>query len=162
MTGKCGLMQLGFLHNIAITNLLPNPVLWPQTKKTVVLIELTVPYEEREDEAHKRKRLKYQELVETCRQKEWKALCFAFKVVCRGFPEHSVLGALEMLGITGKDKNKEHQGESGMQAENIYELDTKEKSTTVYLFQVEFDQLHWNASECRWDRYDATGCRSRY
>ena len=56
--------QLAFPLHIAITNLRQDIVLWSQTKHTVVLIELTVPYEERVDEAHERKRLKYQELVE--------------------------------------------------------------------------------------------------
>ena len=59
-------------------------------QKTVVLIELTVPYEERVDEAHERKRLKYQELVELCQDKEWKTWCFPVEVGCRGFPAQSV------------------------------------------------------------------------
>ena len=40
--------QLAFPQHIAITNLRPDIVLWSQTKKTVVLIELTVPYEEQD------------------------------------------------------------------------------------------------------------------
>ena len=52
--------QITFPHHIAITNLRPDIVIWSQGKTTVVLIELTVPYE-RTEEAHERKRLKYQE-----------------------------------------------------------------------------------------------------
>ena len=49
---------------------------WSQTKKTVVLIELALQYEETVDEARDRKRLTYQELVEQCHDKEWKIGCF--------------------------------------------------------------------------------------
>ena len=68
--------HLAFSQHIAITNLRPDIVLWSQTKKTVVLIELTVPYEERVDEAHERKQFKYQELVEQCQEKRVEDMVF--------------------------------------------------------------------------------------
>ena len=75
--------QLAFPQHIAITNLRPCIV-----QRKVVLIELTVPYEERVDEAHERKRLK-----------TW---CFPVEVGCRGFPAQSVWRTLGRLGIIGK------------------------------------------------------------
>ena len=108
--------QLAFPQHIAITNLRPDIVLWSQTKKKVVLIELTVPYEERVDEAHERKRLKYQELVEQCQDKEWKTWCFPVEVGCRGFPAQSVWRTLGRLGIIGKERKKIVK-ETGVQAE---------------------------------------------
>ena len=68
--------QQAFRQHIAITNLRPDIVLWSQTKKTVVLIELTVPYQERVDEAHERKQFKYQELVEQCQEKRVEDMVF--------------------------------------------------------------------------------------
>ena len=108
--------QITFPHHIAITNLRPDIVMWSQAKTTVVLIELTVPYEERAEEAHKRKRLKYQELVEQCRDNNWKAWCLPVEVGCRGFPAQSVWRALGMLGITGKERQNIIK-EMGAQAE---------------------------------------------
>ena len=63
--------QLASPQYIAITNLRPDIVLWSQTKRTEVSIELTGPYEERVDEAHELKGLKYQEMVEQCQDKMW-------------------------------------------------------------------------------------------
>ena len=62
--------QLAFPQHIAITNLRPDIMLWSQTKTMVVLIALTVPYAERVYEAHERKQLKFQVLVEQCQDKE--------------------------------------------------------------------------------------------
>jgi len=50
----------------------PDIVLWaPQDKKNV-LIELTVPWEERCNEAYERKVAKYTQLTEDCRKKDGK------------------------------------------------------------------------------------------
>ena len=39
-------------------------------------MELTVPWEERTEEAHKRKRAKYHDLAETCTNQGWKNMAF--------------------------------------------------------------------------------------
>ena len=65
-----------------------------KNEKESIVIELTVPYEERADEAHERKRLKYQELVEQCQEKMWKTWRFPIEVGCRGFHIQSVLRTL--------------------------------------------------------------------
>ena len=59
--------QLTSPQHMVIRILRPDITLWSQTKKTVVLIELSVPHDERVDEAHERKRLKYEVVVERCR-----------------------------------------------------------------------------------------------
>ena len=108
--------QLSFPQHIATTNLRPDIVLWSQTVTTVLLIELTAPHEDRIDETHERKRLNYQELVEQCQAKGWKAWCFPVEVGCRGFPAQSVWRTLGMLGITGRER-KNIIKETGVQAE---------------------------------------------
>lgn len=52
----------------------PDMVLTSDTSKQVLLIELTVPWEDPIEEANERKWSKYQELVEGCRRVCWKAL----------------------------------------------------------------------------------------
>ena len=62
-------------------------VLWLQIKKTAVLIELTVPCEERVDEAHERKQ--YREIVEHYLDKEWKDMVYPSRSMMPWFP-HAV------------------------------------------------------------------------
>ncbi|KAI8514691.1 hypothetical protein Bbelb_072820 [Branchiostoma belcheri] len=51
-----------FPEEVAATNLRPDMGLWSKQRKKVIMIELTVPWEERVEEAHERKAPKYQEL----------------------------------------------------------------------------------------------------
>ncbi|CAC5386776.1 unnamed protein product [Mytilus coruscus] len=71
-------------------------------KKMIVAIELTVPWEERCEEAYQRKKEKYTELMTTCRERGWKAWLFPVEVGCRGFPAQSVWRMLQAMGIVGK------------------------------------------------------------
>ena len=52
----------------------------------MTIVELTVPWEERTEEAYERKMAKYQELAEACSNKGWKTWVFPVEVGCRGFP----------------------------------------------------------------------------
>ncbi|XP_078312867.1 uncharacterized protein LOC144619291 [Crassostrea virginica] len=56
-------MELKFPSEIAVTNKRLDIVIWLAKTKQAVLLELTVPWEERIEEAYERKNLKYQELV---------------------------------------------------------------------------------------------------
>lgn len=59
------------------------------------------------EEANKGKRSKYQELVEQCQRRSWKALCMSNKVGCRGFAGCLLCKAFTLLGITGAAKRKD-------------------------------------------------------
>ena len=96
--------QLKFPENVATTSLRPDLVLTSASSKQVVLLELTVPWEDRIEEANERKRAKYQELVEECRRNGWQARCEPFEVGCRGFAGQSLCRVYNMLGITGASK----------------------------------------------------------
>ena len=65
--------QLRFPQHIVETTLRTDIVLFSDSLKQVVLLELTFPWEERMDEANKRKRAKYTDLVEECRRRGWRA-----------------------------------------------------------------------------------------
>ncbi|KAI8507131.1 hypothetical protein Bbelb_155700 [Branchiostoma belcheri] len=65
-----------------------------QKTTQVVLLELTVPWEDRMEEANERKRMKYQELASRCREKGWKTWYFQVEVGCRGFIGQTMWKAL--------------------------------------------------------------------
>ena len=54
--------------NIVQTTLRPDIVLWSKKGKKLIVIKLTVPWETRCEEAYERKKAKYTELVDLCRQ----------------------------------------------------------------------------------------------
>ncbi len=73
---------------------------------------LTVPWEERIEEANERKRAKYQELVEECRERGWRTFYEPIEVGCRGFAGRSLCKVLSRLGITGVAKKRAIQSAS--------------------------------------------------
>ena len=94
--------QLKFPPEIAVTRKRPDMVLWSRVTKQVVLMELTVPWEEGVEEAYERKMLSYNELVQECRSRGWKTWCLPFEVGCRGFAAQSLWRCMKTLGIVGK------------------------------------------------------------
>jgi ribA/ribD-fused uncharacterized protein len=110
--------QLVFPPEITSTSSRPDIVIWSKKAKTVIIIELTVPWEENMEAAHERKMLKYQDLTAECREKGWKTWCLAIEVGCRGFAGQSLWRCARMLGITGKPRkdlvrSAEKQAEEG-------------------------------------------------
>lgn len=89
---------------IVHTTLRPDVVLWSTEQKSIVIVELTVPWEERCEEAHERKSAKYLELMESCQQRGWKAWLFLVEVGCRGFPAQSVWKMFQKLGVKGQQR----------------------------------------------------------
>lgn len=69
-------------------------------------MELTVPWEERMEEARERKREKYVELAQECRRRGWRAQCLPIEVGARGFAGKSLCKAYSLLGITGARKRR--------------------------------------------------------
>ncbi|XP_054628013.1 uncharacterized protein LOC129179159 [Dunckerocampus dactyliophorus] len=98
--------QLKFPDHITATSLRPDIVLASVSSRQVLLLELTVPWEDCIEEANERKRSKYQELVEQCLRAGWKARCEPIEVGCRGFAGRSLCKVFTLLGITGAAKWK--------------------------------------------------------
>ncbi|KAI2654633.1 hypothetical protein H4Q32_011403 [Labeo rohita] len=98
--------QLKFPDHITSTTLRPDMVLTSESTKQVVLLELTVPWEDRIEEAFERKKAKYLELVEDCRRKGWRARCEPIEVGCREFPGQSLHRSLRLLGIRSAQERK--------------------------------------------------------
>ena len=88
------------------TRLRPDMVMFSTAKKLLIMIELTVPWESRIDEAYERKKLKYSDLGDSCREKGWSVWCYPVEVGCRGFVATSTIRALKQIGLTGKERTK--------------------------------------------------------
>jgi len=98
--------QLRFPPEIVETSLRPDIILVSKNSKQVIMIELTVPWEDRILEANERKREKYQELVNQCTEAGWKARCEPVEVGARGFIGQSMWRCLRMLGIVGTTRKQ--------------------------------------------------------
>ena len=72
----------------------------------LVMVELTVPWESRCEEAYERKKAKYSELQEQCKQKGWQVWLFAVEIGARGFPSQSLWKMFSALGIKGADRKR--------------------------------------------------------
>ena len=72
-----------------------------QCHRTVILCELTVPWEDHVDEAYKRKKEKYQNFIDTCKARGYQSYCYPVEVGCRGFSDYSFMKLLKDMGIFG-------------------------------------------------------------
>ncbi|VDI78992.1 Hypothetical predicted protein [Mytilus galloprovincialis] len=95
--------KLQFPPQIAVTNQRPDIVIWSASTKQAILLELTVPWEERIEDAYERKRLKYQDLLAECRDNGWRVWLFPVEVGSRGFVGQSMWRALRALGRSSID-----------------------------------------------------------
>ena len=98
--------QLVFPPEITVTRLRPDIVMWSRSTRNLIIIELTVPWEERIEEANERKREKYQDLVDECKEKGWKTWCWPIEVGSRGFAGQSMWRMLKNLGIVENQRKR--------------------------------------------------------
>ena len=92
--------------SVVHTTLKPDIVLWSEIEKAIIIIELTVPWESRIEEAHERKMSKYQQLADDCKGKNWQTWLFPVEIGTRGFPAQSMWKLLTALGMSGNDRKK--------------------------------------------------------
>ena len=98
--------QLKFPEKIAITKMRPDMVLYSDTAKMVIMIELTCPVEGNIECRHQEKTGKYEELVQECRTNGWKVWFFAVEVGARGYVAGSFRYCLSRLGLPGAKVKK--------------------------------------------------------
>lgn len=98
--------KLVFPQDIVATNLRPDMLLVSKSNKTIIIMELTVPWEERMELSHQLKRAKYQDLVEEAKITGWHALLFPYEVGCRGYPSNTLHYMLRKLGIPRPELRK--------------------------------------------------------
>jgi len=98
-------MHYNFPAHIAITGERPDLVLWSETLKLVVLIELTVPSECNVTDAYRRKSEKYGKpggLCDEIRNRGWKVELMPVEVGVLGYIAVSTQKALKRVGIWTK------------------------------------------------------------
>lgn len=77
--------QLRISSHITQNSLRPDIILVSEVRRQLILLELTVPWGERMEEAQEKKRAKYQELVEDCHRNGWRTTCMPVEVGSQGF-----------------------------------------------------------------------------
>lgn len=82
--------KLVFPQDVAVTSLRPDMVLLSRSTKTIIVAELTVPWEDRLATSHQLKKAKYQDLVNKVVLKGWHATSYPIEVGCHGFPAKSM------------------------------------------------------------------------
>ena len=92
--------------NIVQTTLRPDIVIWSEKNKRLAMIELTVPWESRCEEAFERKTAKYADLLAQCRALGWHSWLFPVEVGARGFPAKSLWRLFMAFGVTGKERKR--------------------------------------------------------
>ena len=93
--------SLQFPVHIIQTEKRPDIVAWSDSKKSVLLIELTVPWEENREEAHEWRKNRYETLRADWVEKGWMCPMIPIEVGCRGSLGNSVILFLSKIGITG-------------------------------------------------------------
>ena len=94
--------SLQFPVHIIQTEKQSDIVAWSDSKKSVLLIELTVLWAENREEAHERKKNRYETLRADCVEKGWICHVIPTEVGYRGFLGHSVILFLSKIGIIGR------------------------------------------------------------
>ncbi|TDH01092.1 hypothetical protein EPR50_G00176520 [Perca flavescens] len=97
--------RLVFPQDIAATSLRPDLVLISRITKTILVAELTVPWEDRLAISHQIKKAKYQDLIDEALIKGWHATN-PIEVGCRGFPATSLRYFLQKVGLDPKHLKK--------------------------------------------------------
>ena len=92
--------------DVVQTTLRPDIVIWSDIDKRLVMVELTVPWETRCEEAYERKLSKYTELLEQCREKGWRTWLFPVEVGARGSPTQSMLKMPSAMGVSGHERKR--------------------------------------------------------
>ena len=91
---------LVFPHHIAQTSLRPDIVIYSNTTKQVILLELTVPAEDNIIQRHMDKENKYAKLLDDISMKQWRGHIYGIEVGSRGYVAKSFGFALRKLGFT--------------------------------------------------------------
>lgn len=76
------------------------------SSSTILVAELTVPWEDRLAIAHQLKKAKHEDLIEEALVKGWQATLFPIEVGCHGFPVTSVCYFLLRVCLEPKQLKK--------------------------------------------------------
>jgi hypothetical protein len=88
------------------SGLRPDMVLISETSRTIVVVELTVPYESNMSESHEFKLAKYEGLMNDIHRKGYRTQLFAVEVGARGLAGATVYSLLQRLGLSGQARSR--------------------------------------------------------
>ena len=89
-----------FSLSLYITSCRPDGVFYSNSLKRVILLELTVPIEDRVLKSHQLKTRRYEALIKECASNNWKATLLTIEVGCRGYACGSIKHVLMRLGLS--------------------------------------------------------------
>ena len=93
--------------HIAATAQRPDIILTSEAVKQLVIIELTVPIEERTGVTTELKTARYEDdVAKAAELKGWKTVIYAVEMGCRGFTAPSMRRMLKEIGFDGRQKNE--------------------------------------------------------
>ena len=92
--------------DVVQTTLRPDIVLWSTTGKKLIVIELTVPWETRCEEAYERKKAKYTYLLDLCKEKSWCTCLFPVEEGVRGFCSQSMCRLMTAVETSCRDRKR--------------------------------------------------------
>ena len=84
----------------------PDIVLYSESLGSVIMVELTVPYETRIEHQHQYKLAKYDDLANHLRKSGYKAKILAVEVGARGFVGTSAFNLFSQLGLKGRKRTR--------------------------------------------------------
>ena len=87
-----------FSHHIVHTQERPDIMIWSNTVKHVIIVELTVPWERNMEEDFERKKLHYENLFMECEDKGWVCQMISIDVGCCAFISQTTTSYLTRLG----------------------------------------------------------------
>ncbi|GFN74244.1 reverse transcriptase [Plakobranchus ocellatus] len=88
------------------TALRPDIVIHSASTQQIIIVELTVPYESRMEEAHAFKKGKYLNLTKELKKDGYEAKVMLVEIGARGFVDSSAYGLLSKLSIGGNKRTK--------------------------------------------------------
>ena len=124
---------LHFPHHIVHTQERPDIVIWSDTVKRVIIVELTVPWEENMEEVFERKKLRYKNLRMDCEDEGWTCQVMPIEVGCRGFIGRTTTSYLTRLGLTNRARRRATQQlQTAAERASSWIWSKVRKSTTVW------------------------------
>ena len=80
---------------VMMTEKRPDLVVWSSDRKHVIILELTVPWEDNIKDAEYRKEKRYEDLVNACKEKGWETEYYHLAVGCRGYVQNKTRKLLQ-------------------------------------------------------------------
>ena len=111
----------------------PHTVIWSDTVKRVIIVELTVPWEENMEETFWGKKFRYENLRMECEDKGWARQVMPIQVGCRGFISLTTTSYMTRLRPTNRARRRAtRQHQTAAERASSWIWSKVRKSTTAW------------------------------